>query len=52
MVDLVSLVLGVASGAANGTFPIFIKTPRVLAADVHPVVSPVRAASFPQRSVE
>mmetsp|Transcript_20690 Transcript_20690/g.65067 ORF Transcript_20690/g.65067 Transcript_20690/m.65067 type:complete len:345 (-) Transcript_20690:73-1107(-) len=38
MVDLVSLVLGVASGAANGTFPIFIKTPRVLAADVHPVV--------------
>ena len=41
--DLLSLLLSIASGAANGTFPIFIKTPRVLAANVHPVVSRARA---------
>ena len=33
-----TLLLAFAGGVFNGTFPVFIKTPRVLAARVHPVV--------------
>ena len=32
------LLLTVASGGFNGTFPVFIKTERVLAARVHPII--------------
>ena len=33
-----ALLLAIAGGAAMGVYPAFIKTPSVLAADVHPVV--------------
>lgn len=36
--QIVALLLAIAGGAAMGVYPAFIKTPSVLAADVHPVV--------------
>ena len=36
--DVGTLLLALAGGAANGTFPVFVKTRGVLAANVHPVV--------------
>lgn len=36
--DWLTFAMAVAGGVANGTFPVFIKTPRVLTANVHPVV--------------
>ena len=44
--DVLTFLLAVASGVANGTFPVFIKTPRVLAADVHPVVFQLYKSSW------
>ena len=38
MLDLLTLLEAALGGAFNGTFPVFIKTNRVLAANVHPVV--------------
>lgn len=35
---LLSLLLAIIGGAFNGAYPLFIKTPRVLAANVHPVI--------------
>ena len=44
--DLITLLLAVAGGAANGTFPIFIKTRGVLAANVHPVTFQMYKSSW------
>jgi len=44
--DILTFMLAVASGVANGTFPVFIKTPRVLSADVHPVVFQLYKSSW------
>lgn len=44
--DWITLFLAVAGGAANGTFPIFIKTPAVLAANVHPIVFQLYKSSW------
>lgn len=38
MAGLGTVLLAFASGIFNGTFPVFIKTKAVLAADVHPIV--------------
>ena len=36
--DWLCLLFAILSGVGNGTFPVFIKTRKVLAAEVHPVV--------------
>ena len=44
--DGLTLLFAILSGFANGTFPVFIKTKRVLAADVHPIVFQLYKSSW------
>lgn len=44
--DWLTFYLALGSGIANGTFPVFIKTRAVLAADVHPVVFQLYKSSW------
>ena len=44
--DWITLLLACLSGAANGTFPVFIKTDAVLNAKVHPVVFQLYKSSW------
>lgn len=36
--QIIALILAIVGGAFNGAYPLFIKTPRVIAANVHPVI--------------
>ena len=44
--DWLTLLLACLSGAANGTFPVFIKTDAVLQAKVHPIVFQLYKSSW------
>ena len=44
--NMTALAFAVAGGVANGTFPVFIKTKRVRAAQVHPVVFQLYKSSW------
>ena len=49
MSQAAALALAVGGGAAMGVYPLFVKTPAVLAADPHPVVFQLYKVGYTKR---